>query len=186
MSADSMTILPESLLGILQCPVCRAQDFDTDRGNEVKCRRCDTAYPIVDSVLDMVCQTGNDLCDQVTGANIVMHDSCASSYEGSDLNQIYSPESFAGMEATVMELAQKHGGGRLLDVGCGTGFVLRVSESHFQERYGIDVSIDMLKLATRFGAYLVRASAYSIPFEDEAFDVTGLWQISGLNKRKSL
>jgi ubiquinone/menaquinone biosynthesis C-methylase UbiE len=56
-------------------------------------------------------------------------------------------------------------GGRVLDVGCGTGHHLKM----FPGAIGIDVSEKMLKEARKHGR-VVKARAEALPFEDESFD----------------
>ena len=166
-----MRIIPEQMLTILICPVCKTKDFTTYNSNELVCSCCGQRFPVVDGCLDMNWQTGDDLCHRVIRANIELHDSYAEFYESPTLNQVFAGESFRHLETLMAELAGRNGKKRLLDVGCGTGFVLKAAETHFAERYGIDISKGMLKLSARFNAYLICASAYSIPFMDEAFDV---------------
>src|SRR5215471_4158190 len=63
-------------------------------------------------------------------------------------------------------------GGRLLDVGCGTGDLLSRLGKRF-ECAGCDPSGEMLKRARRRnpGAVLTRATAEALPYEDSCFEV---------------
>ena len=60
-------------------------------------------------------------------------------------------------------------GGRTLDIGCGTGFSMEVTG---KESFGMDISIEMLKLARKKGfERLVLADFRHIPFKDNSFDI---------------
>ncbi|MBI2583987.1 MAG: methyltransferase domain-containing protein [Candidatus Aenigmarchaeota archaeon] len=80
------------------------------------------------------------------------------------------------------ELIKKYAKGRILDVGCGTGFHLKyLEEKGFSEITGIDSSEEMLKLARKnTKAELLVADAEKLPFADESF-VTVLCLFTVLN-----
>jgi len=59
---------------------------------------------------------------------------------------------------------------KLLDVGCGDGFLL--SKIQGSEKYGIDISERRVKQASRFAKEVKQASIYHIPYPDKFFDVT--------------
>ena len=65
--------------------------------------------------------------------------------------------------------------GKLLDVGCGTGFVLKKAKDEGFDVKGIDPSSGMLEKAKEKHGFengdLIEASANSIPFKDNTFDV---------------
>jgi SAM-dependent methyltransferase len=62
-------------------------------------------------------------------------------------------------------------GGRVLDVGCGTGTFLRSLPAHRFERIGVDVSDAMLDRARAHGLEVHRATAGDLPFDDGSFDL---------------
>ena len=61
---------------------------------------------------------------------------------------------------------------RVLEVGCGTGLILERLAEVAQRAQGIDLSPGMLERARARGLDVVEGSATSIPFEDDAFDLT--------------
>ena len=67
--------------------------------------------------------------------------------------------------------------GKGLDVGCGTGVVTRSIARKMRVVYGVDISMGMLKKATKFSQQedlsninYARCSADNLPFENERFD----------------
>ncbi len=82
------------------------------------------------------------LSDEVKSANIEYHTKLADTY---DKEQPYfSPENTERVDAIIKELAKRHGNGRLLDIGCGTGFILNIAKKYFNKVVGIDVTQAML------------------------------------------
>jgi SAM-dependent methyltransferase len=68
------------------------------------------------------------------------------------------------------------GRGRCLDLGCGTGLAIPKLARLGWSVVGVDVSEAMLIRARAYGAELHRASAESLPFENESFDAAvSLW-----------
>ena len=63
----------------------------------------------------------------------------------------------------------------LLDVGCGTGFLLDILSKRKSARYvGLDLSVEMIKMAEKkriAGAGFVNGSSDRLPFSDSEFDV---------------
>lgn len=74
------------------------------------------------------------------------------------------------LEATFVERFGR--GGRVLEVGCGTGLVLERIRAYAAEARGVDLSPRMLDKARARGLDVSEASATALPFEDERFDVT--------------
>lgn len=72
----------------------------------------------------------------------------------------------------------EHGLGRVLDVGCGTGNLLRLLEApgyRMQEYVGVDQSPEMLRIARskpcQVPASWITADAASLPLREASFDV---------------
>ena len=69
-------------------------------------------------------------------------------------------------------LVRQHGqGGRLLEVGCGTGLILERLKGDFDEVVGIDLSEGMLAKARARGLTVQQGRAEALPFDDEQFDM---------------
>ncbi|MCF8367446.1 MAG: methyltransferase domain-containing protein [Bacteroidales bacterium] len=165
-------IFPEQLINVLICPKCKSADLRFAK-DEAFCNNCGQHFPVVDGFFNFDWQprSNSNLKDLVTNANEELHDSYADYYEKSDLNQVFTEESFLHTEKLLSESAKKYGKERLLDLGCGTGFIINVSQKHFDEIYGIDVSRKSLKLASKYNAHLVCGSVYSTPFSNDSFNV---------------
>jgi len=86
---------------------------------------------------------------------------------------------FCGRQAIVEAMLEKYtpfGDGQekliILDIGCGTGKILR----NFEDRGHTIVGLDFSDLALEFtsergGAFLVRGDAQSLPFDESCFDL---------------
>jgi 18S rRNA (guanine1575-N7)-methyltransferase len=68
--------------------------------------------------------------------------------------------------------------GRVIDVGCGTGFSLAVLKERGFDAVGVDISQPMLDIAKKKGLSVKRADFACLPFNDGTFD--GLLSISSL------
>ncbi|MGD2044594.1 MAG: class I SAM-dependent methyltransferase [Gemmatimonadota bacterium] len=64
-------------------------------------------------------------------------------------------------------------GGRLLDIGCGEGFLLRDAEQVGLDPFGVEIAPNAVALARARtpSAGLARAAGEALPFRDAAFDV---------------
>ncbi|MEJ2736545.1 MAG: class I SAM-dependent methyltransferase [Anaerolineae bacterium] len=78
-----------------------------------------------------------------------------------------------GTAAALRELAEGVGGGRILEVGCGTGHWLATLGPASSQLYGLDLSTGMLAQAggQQAGLELVRGRAGQLPFSEGCFDL---------------
>lgn len=68
-------------------------------------------------------------------------------------------------------------GGDVLEVGCGTGLLLRRFAAFAKRAEGVDLSPGMLERARARGLSVREASATSLPFDDATFDVTCAFKV---------
>ncbi len=68
---------------------------------------------------------------------------------------------------------------RFLDVGCGTGNVLRLARRHFKECWGVDLSCNLLaELARRqTDLRLIAGEADQLPFLENHFDMISMYGV---------
>jgi ubiquinone/menaquinone biosynthesis C-methylase UbiE len=67
-------------------------------------------------------------------------------------------------------------GGRVLDVGCGTGTFLKSLPQRY-ERVGVDASAAMLSSAASMGIEAHHATADHLPFEDASFELVATFAV---------
>ena len=88
----------------------------------------------------------------------------------------YERERHDGYHALIdrleLDVALPYAHGRsVLEVGCGTGMILKEIAPHAARAVGLDLSPGMLQTARARGLHVVNASATSIPFPDAEFDL---------------
>jgi ubiquinone/menaquinone biosynthesis C-methylase UbiE len=106
--------------------------------------------------------------EQVRLANQRFYDTVAGQYE--DVDGRRSPRLQAWLSAKLAKIREDSPGGKLLDVGSGSGFLCRCAKDIFSFRVGMDVSEKILAAnKDAFEKYAV-GDVNKMPFEDEAFD----------------
>jgi ubiquinone/menaquinone biosynthesis C-methylase UbiE len=107
------------------------------------------------------------------------YDGLADWYESTFLGDAVVPDAASRLLGT--------GPGRLLDVGCGTGFH---SARFIEEGWsvvGVDPSDDQLRLARGRGLEVVRGHGEELPFEDAEFDAAvSLWTHTDVDDFKTV
>lgn len=88
----------------------------------------------------------------------------------------YERERHGGYHALIDQLQtdivkERCVGRDVLEVGCGTGMILKEIHPIAQRAVGIDISPGMLAQAEARGLEVVEGSATELPFEDASFDV---------------
>lgn len=104
-------------------------------------------------------------------ANVEVHTRMADRYNTDEPH--FRPENQEKVRSVLTELARRCGGGRLLDVGCGTGFIINLAHDLFDSIDGIDITPAMLaKVNTSAGNIRLHTGAVeSLPFADGSFDM---------------
>lgn len=108
--------------------------------------------------------------NEVIEANIKVHTTMAETYNNAEPH--FRPEN----KAQVLEQLQRLrliSGGRLLDVGCGTGFIIDMAKTIFDELHGVDVTQAMLDRVDLSSGNITlhNAPAENLPFKDGYFDL---------------
>lgn len=111
----------------------------------------------------------------VVDANVEVHTRMAGTYN--ELEPHFRPENQAKVRAVLERLAARVGGGKLVDVGCGTGFILHLARDLFREIHGVDVTQAMLDRVDRSSGNieLHRGPAEELPFGDASVDMVSAY-----------
>jgi SAM-dependent methyltransferase len=171
-----------SELGIYACPVCK-RPLRQEEG-VLRCPTCAQAYPIGDGIPDFLLEELSRSTDPVL-RRMRFIDRMANIYETrlwypivlNLYGGIHSP-SLAQLVSTVSQKVQSTKG-RVLDVACGPGTFGRRIASPWNEVFGIDISMGMLRQGAAYAAkegtpnvHFARARVEALPFEDGLFDAT--------------
>lgn len=109
----------------------------------------------------------------VRDANILVHSRMAGEYNEREPH--FRPENQAVVKARLAEFRSEFGG-RLLDLGCGTGFIIDLAADLFDEIRGVDLTEAMLARVTpRPHVQVFQGDAANVPFGDAAFDVVSAY-----------
>ena len=109
----------------------------------------------------------------VRDANILVHSRMAAEYNEREPH--FRPENQARVRARLERLRGEFGG-RLLDIGCGTGFIIDLAVDLFDDVRGIDLTPAMLeRVRPRPNVRVHTADAARLPFEGESFDVVSAY-----------
>ena len=115
--------------------------------------------------------SGQYSSEEIKRANIEYHARMAASYDSEQPQ--YRQENIRRVEGITRELAERYGNHSLLDIGCGTGFILNIAKKYFDRVVGIDITQAMLdKVDLSSGNVELRlADSSAVPFGDDSFDV---------------
>lgn len=111
----------------------------------------------------------------VIDANIAVHTALADHYSTDEPH--FRPENKAKVSGRLKDLADKTGGGALLDLGCGTGFIIDLARPYFDAINGIDITPAMLKqVDTSDPKVNVQIGMVEdLPFADNSFDAASAY-----------
>ena len=106
-------------------------------------------------------------------ANILVHSKMAASYNEKEPH--FRPENRQQVR-TILEGLRKEFGGRLLDIGCGTGFIIGLATDLFDEINGVDITTAMLARVPKApNVHVQEADASKVPFEAGRFDLVSAY-----------
>lgn len=110
--------------------------------------------------------------ERVVSANQKLHTILASSYNETEPH--FRPENVAYVDKQLSMIFAATNGRRLLDLGCGTGFIINIAKKYAKEIDGVDVTEAMLGRVDRSGDAIIRlhlAESGSFPAEKGSYDV---------------
>ncbi len=106
--------------------------------------------------------------DRVKNANRVFYDMVGPSYERLDRRRTCSLKDYLAGQLYV--ISKKRGGGSILDLGCGSGFVSTIAKDYFTERYAVDISPKILESIKDDSLIKINSDADSMPVSSESID----------------
>jgi SAM-dependent methyltransferase len=113
--------------------------------------------------------------EDVLRANVYIHTAVIDLYAD---QPHFRPENQQKVSAILKELRERvstagPGGVKLLDMGCGTGFLLKLAEPHFDQLQGVDITPAMLEQVDLSSGKISLhcGPVEETPFEAGAFDV---------------
>jgi ubiquinone/menaquinone biosynthesis C-methylase UbiE/uncharacterized protein YbaR (Trm112 family) len=191
--------MKQDLIDVLSCPACLNAPLEMQvhvcRCNEIVqadlfCQRCGNRYSVRDGIpvmlLDADTRSSGQTTDgsfetkhrEVRDANIVYYDAVAEVYQNEVEQSIHQgEENQRRVRQVVMDLSQKTPGKLFLDLGCGTGNLLKWGAMYFEKAVGVDVSFNMLRMARQNGLEVVQADALFLPFRKSICDVVSIFSV---------
>ena len=109
--------------------------------------------------------------ESVIAANVLYHTALASTYDATQPH--FRPENVARVDAILAGLSLRSGRRSLLDLGCGTGFIMGIAKNHFDRVVGVDLTPAMMAKVDRSTGNIevYEADTAKLPFASESFDV---------------
>ena len=114
--------------------------------------------------------SSNDMNEEyqaVIRANQELHSVLAASYDATEPH--FRPENIAHVEFRLKQLFTATSANRMLDLGCGTGFLINIAKKYVNEIDGIDVTEAMISRVDRSGPAKIRlhhGDTGSFPIEE--------------------
>jgi len=111
---------------------------------------------------------------EVIDANIYVHSSIVSQYDNEPHFRPENKKKVTNRLISLINNLPNNSKRRLLDFGCGTGFIINLIKDKFDRIDGVDVTQAMLDCidTTSGNIYLHNGPAEHTPFEDSTFDMT--------------
>ena len=109
-------------------------------------------------------------------ANKIVYAKAAEKYN--ELEPHFFPENQLKVK-NILKTIRQQSGPKLLDIGCGTGFIIDLAKDLFAEIHGVDISIEMLnRVDTSSGNItLHNIEIENLPFENEYFDTVTAYAV---------
>lgn len=114
----------------------------------------------------------SDRYNEVIQANIAVHSKVASLYAKTEPH--FRPENLAIVDAVLARLIAETSATSLLDLGCGTGFIINLARHHVKRIVGVDVTRAMLDQVDTSGPAVIELHEHdtgSFPAPPGSFDL---------------
>jgi len=159
------------------CPICAAPDpvlrYEITQFHVYRCRSCSQVYlwPLISE--DEVREMFTRLYTEGEGSVPELKTYYEYTYHDSPDNPVVQ-----AYEIWLEHLERFKTGGRLLDVGCGTGLFLAVARRRGWETFGIDECVEATEHArSHFELEVLDGDFHAIAERGERFDVITMWDI---------
>lgn len=109
--------------------------------------------------------------EEVIKANQAVHSKLATVYNSNEPH--YKEENVLKVTKNLRSFSEQYEKPKLLDIGCGTGFIIDIAKHLYEEVHGIDATEEMIskvKVDTD-NITLHHGIAEELPFENDSFDV---------------
>ena len=108
--------------------------------------------------------------NEILEANVEVHTKMIHDYNS---EPHFSPENQEKVKQRLLALKKRNESDKILDIGCGTGFIINLAKNIFSEIHGVDITIAMLEKIDieNYNITLHNSVAEQLPFEDASFDL---------------
>jgi len=109
---------------------------------------------------------------KVIDANIAIYKTISKHYDSCEPH--YRPENIEQVENKLKEIFKETNATKMLDLGCGTGFLINIAKKYVGQIDGVDVSRDMLDKVDKSGKATINLHVNdtgSFPVEKATYDV---------------
>ena len=110
--------------------------------------------------------------DEVIKANIALHSKMADDY--STCEPHFRPENINKVEKKLKTIFEELKAERLLDLGCGTGFIINIAKKYVKQIDGVDVTQAMMDKVDKTGSAIINLYNHdtgSFPAKPSFYDV---------------
>ncbi len=189
----------KNLLQILVCPECRNNQWKSkitkyDKheviNGELQCTHCKLVYSILEGIPLMVTEHQFVQSDvyfnktedlkkhfEVRDANLKYHNEAADLYEKDISAGQFSQFNQSRIENIIKDISRGTSTDFFLDLACGTGNVLKFGKKYFHTAVGVDISVNMLRIAKSRKLEVIQADAVRLPFASNTFGAISCFSV---------
>ena len=150
------------------CPICHG-NLKIQNEN-IACNECEHIFPILNGIPKFISDVHQSEKTHVLSDT---YDRASSKHLGSAKSCGYSGNSGYLPRLNILRRwidFDKVRGKKIIDIGCGTGLMTeQLAEKN--DVWGIDISLGLLNIARKKGLKTILASAYSLPFSSNDFNM---------------